>query len=522
MARAKDETVAGAVAPGSIVRVSDERVGADAETVAGPIVPASLDSLPTMSDVGARRSPSAAAAPPGMRVAGYVLDEFLADGGFGVVYRAHDEATGEQVAVKILHAELAESPDLVLRFEREVEAIRRVKHPNVIDVYARGRLADGRPYFAMELLHGVSLEDHLRVRGRLPAGEVLSILEPLCSALAAAHERSIVHRDIKGSNVFLATVPSGRRVVLLDFGVAKLLDAEGPALTKSRHVVGTLACMAPEQLLGRPVDARTDIYALGALTFCMLTGEQPFADSPFSVLHQMHLHARPPRPSSVARVSPSFDDPVLQAMAKDPAARFATVGAFLEEIRAAVARSRAAVTIPEMAAAPGVIERRALGVYIELLVDAAALDAADEHLLSDMEAVLPICASELSVMGFAVAVETGTSMLLVLNRPESSAADEVVRRAAVQAALSLGRKLGAREGRDEAVRVFICVHAGALLVSHAGTLVGGGLLELSTWVPEATAEGVFASPPALADLGIAGDPPADRGSFSRIAEAPTP
>lgn len=514
MARATDETVVEPIPPSTLVQGGDKAARADAATVVGPPGPPSPSSDASSLPAGSQRSGADTAAPPGTRVGSYVLEAFLADGGFGVVYRARHADTGEKAAVKILHPELASTPDLVLRFEREVEAIRRVMHPNVIAVHACGRLDDGRPYFAMELLRGSSLEEHLRARGRLSAGEALAILEPLASALSAAHERSIVHRDIKASNVFLSEGEAGRRVVLLDFGVAKLLDDEGPALTRSRHVVGTLACMAPEQLLGRPVDARTDVYALGALTFCMLTGEQPFADSPFAALHQMHLHARPPRVSSRARVSPALDEPILQAMSKDPAARFPTADAFVNAIRSALSRAQAA-TMPEEGAA----ERPALGVYVEVLVSSEALESADEQLLSDMESILPAASSELSAAGFSIAVETGTSLLLVLERPAAPAADYAARRAAIGAVVALSRKLASREGRDPRVRVFLCVHAGDLVMSDAGTLVGGGLLELASWVPEAGREGVFASAAATSGLGLAVDAGSALGEFARLSGA---
>ena len=197
--------------------------------------------------------------------------------------------------------------------------MRLVDHPAIVEVLEVGRFEDGRPFFVMELLQGVTLQQHLRARGRLPVDEVLEILEPLCDALGAAHQKSVIHCDIKPSNVFLSVRDGRRRVVLLDFGLAKLLDATGP---------------------NGAVDARTDVYALGVLAYRMLTGYPPFDNAPYLVMHHMHLHARPPRPSSRAPVNPAFDEVILRALAKAPAARHATVAELLKELRFAAERGR--------------------------------------------------------------------------------------------------------------------------------------------------------------------------------------
>src|SRR6185503_7424125 len=157
-----------------------------------------------------------------------------------------------------------------------------------------GRADDGRPWFAMELLDGVDLETHIAARGRLTPGEVLTVLGPICDALACAHDAGVIHRDIKASNVFLA---ADGRVVLLDFGIAKLSDPGiGAGLTLSRQSLGTPSAMAPEQVAGREASERTDVYALGALLYHMLVGEPPFADSSPTVMQYLHCHARRPRP----------------------------------------------------------------------------------------------------------------------------------------------------------------------------------------------------------------------------------
>jgi serine/threonine-protein kinase len=437
--------------------------------------------------------------PPLQRAGDYVLGAVLAEGGFGVVIRATHATRGTPAAVKILHSELISRQDVLRRFEREVEAIRRIRHRHVIDIFDFGWLADGRPYFAMELLAGRNLDEHLFARGRLPAGEAIEILEPLCSALAAAHERGIVHRDIKPSNVFLCD--GDGRVVLLDFGVAKLLDAPGPGLTTSRQVIGTPAFMSPEQLLHQPVDARTDIYALGALFYTMITGAPPFHDSAYPVLRQLHLHSTPANPSSRAPVSPAFDGVILRALRKDPPARQPGVDAFLAEVRAAAAQA-----IGEITPRSGPRGRGALGVHVEVAADPDTLEAPSERFLEDFESILPLATSELAAAGFAPVAEAGTSALFAATLSTDARRGEEARRRAVDAALALHRRLRDRPGRDGRIRVRLCLHAGEIEAPDGDAPTGGHLLDLPAWVPEEIDDGVFASAALLADLGIPAHP----------------
>jgi serine/threonine-protein kinase len=284
------------------------------------------------------RSESSVSAEAPQRVGEFVVREQIAAGSFGAVLRAEHATSGAPAAVKIMHAELAASGEAVARFALEIAVMQRVGHPGVLGVLDSGRLPDGRLYLVTELLVGESLEAALTRRGRLAATEVLEILAPVCQALAVAHARGVVHRDIKASNIFLAAAADGsRRVVLLDFGVAKLLDGSA-GLTTTGELVGTLACMSPEQILNRPVDPRTDVYALGVLAFRMLTGVRVFAARHPIALQQMHLFATPQAPSAVAPVDASFDAPVLRALAKPPELRQPGAEALLAELLAALQR----------------------------------------------------------------------------------------------------------------------------------------------------------------------------------------
>jgi serine/threonine protein kinase len=467
------------------------------------------------------------------RAGPYQLGDALGHGGFGVVYRAEHVERRTPAAVKIPHADVADNPSTLARFEREIEAIQRLSHPNVVEILDCGRLEDERPYFAMELLTGKNLQEHLRSHGRLAPDEALSILEPLCSALAVAHAHAVVHRDLKPSNVFLCDRAEGRRVVLLDFGIAKLLDATGPGLTSSRAVIGTLSCLAPEQFLGTSIDPRTDVYAIGALLFTMLTGTPPFGDTPGPAFRQLLLDGRVPRPSARAPVSPALEEVILRAMSKAKEGRHPSVLAVLADIRRAVkpdpgsstssTSSSSTSSTSSSAEASSTPTRRGLGVYIEVLADPDALNEGDERLLVDFESILPSACAHLAEAGLSPAVEAGTSTLLVAAHDADPSRDEETRRHALSAVLSLYQRLEARASRDPRVGVHLCVHEGEIVVNESGALVGGDLLDLAAWVSDRPARGVFASAPVLAGLGVAGEPGMPgAGAFLRIAGADTP
>jgi serine/threonine-protein kinase len=423
---------------------------------------------------------------PGARVGDYVIERTLARGGFGVVHRARHEQTGELRAIKVLHPEVAASPEAVLRLEREADVLRAIAHASVLALYAVGRLSDGRPYLVTELLDGADLETLVRERGRFPAEEVLAMLEPLASALGAAHERGIVHRDLKASNVFLDERGGVRRVVLLDFGVAKLASPSPSSLTSSRRMVGTPACMAPEQIRGRAIDGRADVYALGVLTFQLLTGELPFRGDSFVQAQQLHLYARPPAVSSRAPVEPAFDAVIARAMSKEPAQRQPNAAAFLAELRAA---SDGAGDAEEL---------QLVAVHVEVFIAGGALDDPDDALLDDHESILPLAAAALCGAGLAVAVETGNTLLAVTGLEGSSAEGAGKRARALAAALEAVRRIDARPGRDPRVSTAIAVHAGP--ARRIGASFDGSAVDSAAWAPDAPVGGVVATRAALEGL----------------------
>lgn len=270
-------------------------------------------------------------------IAGFRIDRLIGEGGFGQVWQGHREADREAVAIKVLHSELVRSIDALTRFQRELDAIQRLRHPNVVGALDHGTLEDGRPYIVLEYIEGPSLREVIHERGALPPPQMMEIFEPLCDALAIAHAAGLVHRDVKASNVILARTTDGAlRPVLLDFGLVKLIDQVGPGLTSSRSMLGTPAAMAPEQMRGQPVDARTDVYALGLLAYHMLTGHPAFGGAPGVVQSYLQVHGPRPRPSSKVDIDPAIDEPVTRALAPEPAARFAGTREFKEALRAVI------------------------------------------------------------------------------------------------------------------------------------------------------------------------------------------
>lgn len=431
--------------------------------------------------------------PVGTRVSDYRINGVISCGGFGTVYRATHVESGSAAAVKVLHPELISHDNDALRFKREVDVIRRLQHPNVVDVFDFGQLPDGRPFFAMELLSGETLEHRLLSRGRLTLDETLEILEPLASALDLAHAQSVIHRDLKPSNVFLCDDPNGKtRVVLLDFGVAKVLDPGEQSLTASRQIIGTLACMSPEQLLGEKVDSRTDIYAVGILAYAMVTGKAPFdigaqdSDNPVVFLYTRYV--RPVAPSQHVRIDPALDAPILRALAQEPADRPATVGEFVESLKAAIRASTAINARPDDAK-----ERYGIAVHVEVSVEAGAMEDPDDALLLDLETVLPSAASVLNDAGLIPIVETGNNLLLVVAAPDDPALWPSLRKRVVETVIQANERALERPGRDMRIRLTFAATTGSIITNADGALIGGGLLDPIAWLPAYQGEGVLLS-----------------------------
>ena len=432
---------------------------------------------PTRSLGPASRAASADAArelAAGEQVGPWIVAGVLARGGFGTVYEARHARTPQRGALKLLHAHLATSPEMLARFDREVQVIGRLRHPNIVELVDGGFSRDGRPYLCMELLDGDDLGARMARTGALAPAAALAVFEPICDALAHAHAHGIVHRDVKASNVLVCRPPPGAelgRVVLLDFGIAKLSDALAPELTATHQSLGTPSCMAPEQIHGTPVDARTDVYALGGLLFHLITGHLPFDDPSVTMTQYLHLHARRPRPSAVAAVPERLDHVIASAMAIEPSERFADAPSLLAAARAALRASAAVADVRATDAAA-------------ILVTTADRDPGgplDEALLDDLEGVLPAAERFLAGCGFTLAVDLGSTALFVA--PLDAGGDPVAVARATWVALTT-------PPRHARVQIGVAAHRGS--ATYAGAqLQPGALVRPATWrLPDAL-EGVW-------------------------------
>jgi hypothetical protein len=266
----------------------------------------------------------------GLVIAGrYRIVECIGRGGMGVVYRVEHTEIGKLLALKLLAGGLARQREVVRRFKREALLASRLSHPNSVQVFDYG-VFEGLTYLVMELVSGRDLARIIKSEGALSFDRVGRIVVQVCSSLAEAHGIGIVHRDLKPENILIARAPDGSDFAkVLDFGLAKLREApELNEVTGSGQVVGTPYYMAPEQIHGRPVDGRTDIYALGAVMYEAITGTTVFqGTSPMAVLTR-HLTERPVpiRERAPHRlIAPAVEDIVMRALEKDPAHRFQTV-----------------------------------------------------------------------------------------------------------------------------------------------------------------------------------------------------
>jgi eukaryotic-like serine/threonine-protein kinase len=269
----------------------------------------------------------------------YELGPELGHGGMARVLRGTDRQLGRHVAIKVLSPPYDRDQAFVERFRREAHAAARLNHPSIVAVYDTGS-DDGTHYIVTELVEGETLADLLEREGPLPPRRAVDVATEVTRALEAAHERGVVHRDVKPGNVMLT--PEGR-VKVVDFGIARAAGVE--SLTRSGLVLGSAPYLSPEQARGEPGDERSDIYALGCVLYEMLTGHPPFkADTPVATLY-LHVHEQVPSPSSVRDVPADLEAIVLRCLEKDPAARFQAASE-LEQALADVGDPNATMPLP--------------------------------------------------------------------------------------------------------------------------------------------------------------------------------
>jgi tRNA A-37 threonylcarbamoyl transferase component Bud32 len=275
----------------------------------------------------------------------YKIEGTLGEGGMARVYRGTDEVLGRTVAIKVLADRYASDDRFVTRFRREAQAAAALSHPNVVAVYDTGD--DGPAHFiVMEYVEGETLSDVLKREGALDPARAASIAEHVAAALQAAHQRGLVHRDVKPGNVM---IDAEGRIKVMDFGIARA--AADDTLTQTGAVLGTAPYLSPEQAQGDRVDARSDVYSLGCVLYEMVAGRPPFSgDSPVSLAFR-HVNEDPKPPSAYRPgLPPEIEAVIMRALEKDPARRFGSA----DEFRRALAKARAGETATEpMVAARG-------------------------------------------------------------------------------------------------------------------------------------------------------------------------
>jgi serine/threonine-protein kinase len=271
----------------------------------------------------------------------------LGAGGMGAVYRARRVHIGDEVALKVLHPKFLADESAVERFRREARAAAQLHHPNVVTIHDYGETqgAEAFAYIVMELVRGISLGDLLEREERLEPVRAVSLMRDICAGVGAAHRRNIVHRDVKPDNIIVLAADDDREretVKVVDFGIAKLRDlASDHALTQTGMMVGTPYYMSPEQCRGEPLDARADVYSLGALLYEMLAGSPPFTAPSVTGVIAKHLTEQPPRVPASLGVPHALEAAVMRALAKDPQARQPDAAALARELQAAVANQTA-------------------------------------------------------------------------------------------------------------------------------------------------------------------------------------
>jgi serine/threonine-protein kinase len=285
----------------------------------------------------------------------YVIETKIGEGGMGVVYAGHHAVIERRVAIKVLKAAFAQDPGQANRFLQEAKAASRIGHPNVVDVFDFGQAPDGSAYFVMEYIEGQTLSTAMR-NGPIGAARGATILAQLLRALQAAHDKGVIHRDLKPDNIFLTLRDGMDFVKIVDFGIAKVQAPASARLTRIGAVFGTPDYMSPEQAMGKEADARADIFALGVVLYEMLTGQKPFhGENAMATMSAVMMEpAKPP-----TQVRPDLDIPkvledvALKAMEKSPNDRYPTCADMLHALE------EAAGGIPTLA--PGALSASYLG-----------------------------------------------------------------------------------------------------------------------------------------------------------------
>jgi tRNA A-37 threonylcarbamoyl transferase component Bud32/CheY-like chemotaxis protein len=325
----------------------------------------------------------------GKVIAGYRIEERVGRGGMGVVYRAEHLNLRRRAAIKIIAPDLAESEGFRERFTREARIAAALQHPNIVTVYDAGEV-DGILYLAMQYIEGNDLSAVLRKDSRLRPYRAIDVCRQVASALDAAHAMGLIHRDVKPANVLI----EGRTAFLTDFGLTKRMDGTHTELTRAGDVVGTIHYVAPEQIEGNQVSARSDVYSLGCLLYHCLTGQVPFSrDTDVAVIYA-HLSEPPPKLTALRpELATGLDGVIAKALDKSPDRRFPTCTDLINAARGVIDASGPLDTsAPRAPREPGESDvtgtenDREVGEAIEGMRDAAAAARRPRVLLGGVDA----------------------------------------------------------------------------------------------------------------------------------------
>ncbi|MCI0411508.1 serine/threonine protein kinase [bacterium] len=261
----------------------------------------------------------------------YQILKELGRGGMGIVFHAYDKELREQVAIKILSPLLSNDQDALQRLKREVSAARRITHSNIIRIHDISEI-NGLTFISMEYFHGTSLKDYIKRNGALSMMQGFNIAAQVCDGLEAAHREGVIHRDLKSQNIILDQT---NRIKIIDFGLARTAHMEG--MTATGLIMGTPEYMAPEQVSGKKIDERADIYSLGIILYEIFTGRVPFTGDSAIAVGFMQLKEEPELPTKVnPGISTEIERIICKALEKDPIHRYRTITELKKDLEAAV------------------------------------------------------------------------------------------------------------------------------------------------------------------------------------------
>lgn len=400
---------------------------------------------------------------PGTLAGRYRLEQLIARGGAGTVFRASEPGSPHPVAVKVLAMPPDSRAEVMERFDREIRALQQISHPHVVELLDFGKLQDtGLPYIALEWIEGERLGKHVKEHGAMSLDELWGIARQLLSALTAVHESGYVHRDVSMNNVMLSQQDGRLHVKLIDFGLVKPRPGHYQAVTRPGVIVGTPSVMAPEQFEPPRVDERADIYAVGVLLSFMLTGKNPLqgvtlAEAGRRLLHDPHVR----RPSEEIAMHPAVDALVTRCLDRDPKQRFPTAAHLAAELERVVRHAQSSS-----------LRTRGRNV-IALCLRARSATAANERALDEMVRVM---AAE--SVGWSVKLDDGTALALVDAPPDDELAQAVLAQGT-----ALMERLTAHE--PEADCALILHDDTVLLRLDNDRVMGGPVLEMLRWpLPE--------------------------------------